>query len=198
MTDPIEITAEPVDETRCKFVLSRPVHDTQTRKYTSQDEAADVPVVQAVLSVPGVCEVVAAGNVLTAVKSEDSIPWRGLTPQVRYAVNSAAARLDTAQVVDTGETEDDDAIFEKVEALFRSQINPTVAQHGGKIELIDVQDATIVVRMMGGCQGCGMANVTLRQGIEASLKRFVPAVKEIKDITDHSSGTNPYFEAGTK
>ncbi len=93
---------------------------------------------------------------------------------------------------------DDDAIFDKVDALFESEINPAVAQHGGKIELIDVQDATIIVRMMGGCQGCGMASVTLRQGIEASLKRFVPAVKGIEDITDHSAGANPYIAAGTK
>ncbi len=93
---------------------------------------------------------------------------------------------------------DDDTIFEKVDALFESEINPAVAQHGGKIELIDVQDATIIVRMMGGCQGCGMATVTLRQGIEESLKRLVPDVKGIEDITDHSAGTNPYIAAGTK
>jgi Fe/S biogenesis protein NfuA len=61
---------------------------------------------------------------------------------------------------------------------------------------VDVQEATVVVRMMGGCQGCGMATVTLRQGIEAALRQAVPAVREVKDITDHASGRNPYYAPG--
>jgi Fe/S biogenesis protein NfuA len=73
-----------------------------------------------------------------------------------------------------------------------------VAQHGGRIDLVDVQDATIWVRLMGGCQGCGMANVTLRQGVEAAVKKLVPAVKGVKDITDHTSGSNPYFQQDSK
>ena len=88
---------------------------------------------------------------------------------------------------------DDDAIFQLVSDVFQREINPAVARHGGQVELIDVQDRTIVVRMKGGCQGCGMATVTLRQGIEASLKRLVPGLNGIRDITDHSAGTNPYY-----
>lgn len=71
-----------------------------------------------------------------------------------------------------------------------------VARHGGKVELLDVQDATVVVRMMGGCQGCGMATVTLRQGIETALRQAVPGVRGIRDITDHSAGKNPYYAQG--
>jgi Fe/S biogenesis protein NfuA len=88
---------------------------------------------------------------------------------------------------------DDDAMFQLVSEVFQEQINPMVAKHGGKVELLDVQDATVVVRMKGGCQGCGMATVTLRQGIEASLKRMLPGLKGIRDITDHGAGTNPYY-----
>lgn len=73
-----------------------------------------------------------------------------------------------------------------------------VARHGGKVELLDVQDATVVVRMMGGCQGCGMATVTLRQGIETALRQAVPGVRGIKDITDHASGKNPYYAQGVQ
>ena len=88
---------------------------------------------------------------------------------------------------------DDDAIFQFVTNVFRDQINPAVAKHGGKIELIDVQDRTVVVRMKGGCQGCGMATVTLRQGIEASLRKMIPGLAGIRDITDHTAGTKPYY-----
>ncbi len=91
----------------------------------------------------------------------------------------------------------DDGIYDVVDRLFRAEINPMVARHGGKVELVDVQDATVVVRLMGGCQGCGMATVTLRQGIETALRRALPAIRGLKDITDHGSGKNPYYAPGT-
>ena len=87
----------------------------------------------------------------------------------------------------------DDAIYQLVSQLFHDQVNPAVAKHGGQVELLDVQDRTVVVRMKGGCQGCGMATVTLRQGIEASLKKMIPGLAGIRDITDHSAGTKPYY-----
>lgn len=92
----------------------------------------------------------------------------------------------------------DDQLYETVDAIFREQINPAVAQHGGQIELIDVEEGLVILRMLGGCQGCGMANVTLRQGIDQSLKRSVPGYRGLKDITDHAAGTNPYYAAATK
>lgn len=98
----------------------------------------------------------------------------------------------------SGPPRGDDAIFDAVAELFQHQINPAVAQHGGKVELIDVQDGVVVLRMMGGCQGCGMANVTLRQGIETAIRRAIAGFAGLKDITDHAAGTNPYFQATTK
>jgi len=197
MPTPIEVIAEPVDDIRCKFMLNRAVHEPGVKQYTSAESAAESPVAQAVLEVPGISEVVVSGNVITVVKADAAMPWSVLEPQVRYAVNVGAERLE-ASAAEVGEAMDDDAIYDAVAEVFRTQINPAVAQHGGRIDLIDVQDATIIVRLMGGCQGCGMANVTLRQGVEAALKRLVPAVKGVKDVTDHTSGTNPYFQQGTK
>jgi Fe-S cluster biogenesis protein NfuA len=92
----------------------------------------------------------------------------------------------------------DDAMYEIVAEIFRGDINPMVARHGGRVDLVDVQDGTVVVRMMGGCQGCGMATVTLRQGIEAALRQALPTIQGIKDITDHAAGANPYYSAGTQ
>jgi Fe/S biogenesis protein NfuA len=92
----------------------------------------------------------------------------------------------------------DDEIYQTVVRIFHDEINPMIARHGGKVELVDVQDGTVVVRMMGGCHGCGMATVTLRQGIEAALRRALPAVRGIRDITDHASGRNPYYAPGTR
>lgn len=86
----------------------------------------------------------------------------------------------------------DEVTFNLVDQMFRTQINPALGSHGGAVELIDVQDGIVVVRMMGGCQGCGMAKITLRDGVEAALKQAIPAVKAVRDITDHSVGANPY------
>jgi len=90
---------------------------------------------------------------------------------------------------------DDDTMFEVVAEIFRGDINPMVARHGGRVDLVDVQDGTVVVRMMGGCQGCGMATVTLRQGIETALRRALPALHGIRDITDHAAGSTPYYKS---
>jgi Fe/S biogenesis protein NfuA len=74
-----------------------------------------------------------------------------------------------------------------------SDINPSLAGHGGHISLIEIIDDSIVVLQFGGgCHGCGMANVTLKQGIEKRLKEKFPQIVEIRDVTDHTTGTNPY------
>ncbi len=190
MTTPIDVTAQPIDDSRCEFVLSEPI--------AGEADSSDSPVAQAILKVPGICEVAIAGNVVTAVKDDESLPWRALEPQVRYAVNTAVAQMASPVGTAGSANVADDDMFDIVDQMFEREINPAVAQHGGKVELIDVQDKTVIVRMMGGCQGCGMADVTLRQGIESSLKRALPSLQGLKDITDHAAGTNPYFAAGSK
>jgi Fe/S biogenesis protein NfuA len=85
------------------------------------------------------------------------------------------------------------AIRDRVQELLDTAINPAVAGHGGFIELIDVQDTTVYIRMMGGCQGCGAADVTLKAGIERMIFEEVPEVTEVLDATDHASGSNPYY-----
>lgn len=195
-TAAVNVTAEPVDSYRCKFIVSHPVAGAGVRKYTSPEEAGDSHVAEAVLQVPAVCEVVVSGNVVTVVQ-DGSQPWSALEPQVAYAIQTAV-RADTADAPVVAGSPDDDTMFDLVSHMFGTQINPAVAQHGGKVELVDVQDGVVVVRMFGGCQGCGMANVTLRQGIEGLLRRAVQGFAGIKDITDHAAGANPYFAPGTK
>ena len=84
----------------------------------------------------------------------------------------------------------------RVQELIDSMINPAVAGHGGFVELVDVQDNRVYLQMGGGCQGCGAADVTLKQGIERLIKEEIPEVAEVLDATDHSAGTNPYYTPG--
>ena len=87
---------------------------------------------------------------------------------------------------------------QRVMQVIEQQVNPAIAMHGGSAELVAVEDATAYVRLGGGCVGCGMATVTLSQGIEVAITDAVPEVERVVDVTDHASGTNPYYEAAKK
>jgi Fe/S biogenesis protein NfuA len=65
-------------------------------------------------------------------------------------------------------------------------------------EVVAVEDNTVYVRLGGGCQGCGMAAVTLSQGIEETIRSNVPEITKVVDVTDHAEGTNPYYEQAKK
>ena len=83
-----------------------------------------------------------------------------------------------------------------VRSVLDERINPAVAAHGGHISLVDVQESVAYIRLEGGCQGCGMADVTLKQGVEVEIKRAVPAITRVLDVTDHAEGANPYYQPG--
>jgi Fe-S cluster biogenesis protein NfuA len=80
-----------------------------------------------------------------------------------------------------------------VQKILDTEINPAVASHGGWVELIDVKKNEVFIRMGGGCQGCGMADVTLKQGVEKTIRQQIPEIGAIMDTTDHASGRNPYY-----
>jgi Fe/S biogenesis protein NfuA len=86
----------------------------------------------------------------------------------------------------------------RVMAVLDRDVNPSIASHGGHAELAGVEGATAYLRLGGGCQGCGMATVTLSQGIEVAITEAVPEIERVVDVTDHASGTNPYFEQAKK
>lgn len=85
-------------------------------------------------------------------------------------------------------------LAERVQRVLDERINPGIASHGGRVSLVDIRDDVVYLRMGGGCQGCGMANVTLSQGIRRILKEAVPEIVAIEDVTDHAAGTNPYYD----
>ena len=86
----------------------------------------------------------------------------------------------------------------QVQDVLNHQINPMVASHGGFIEVVDVRETVVFVNMTGGCQGCGMASATLKQGVERVLRKELPQITEIYDNTDHASGANPYYAPSKK
>jgi Fe/S biogenesis protein NfuA len=91
----------------------------------------------------------------------------------------------------------DASLAERVRHVLDSEINPQIAAHGGRVSLVEVASGNIVVlKFGGGCHGCGMADVTLKQGIETTLRARLPEISQVRDATDHASGENPYFRDG--
>ena len=87
-----------------------------------------------------------------------------------------------------------DPVARAVQEVLDTQINPSVASHGGFVALLDVKDGTAFIALGGGCQGCGMADVTLREGVDVAIKNAVPEIHTVLDTTDHAAGENPYFQ----
>ena len=90
----------------------------------------------------------------------------------------------------------DGSIEEQVQEVLVKRINPSIAAHGGYAELVRVEGSTVIIKLGGGCQGCGMANATVTAGIEKTLTELLDGVDHVLDVTDHTSGENPYY-AGT-
>ncbi len=81
----------------------------------------------------------------------------------------------------------------RLQKLLDETVNPMVASHGGHIELVDYANRTAYIVMSGGCQGCSSSAATVKQGVEQAIFEAYPRVKHVVDMTDHQSGTNPYY-----
>ncbi|MBM3673617.1 MAG: hypothetical protein FJW88_01495 [Actinobacteria bacterium] len=91
-----------------------------------------------------------------------------------------------------------DPLVARVVAILEDEINPAIAAHGGFAQLVAVEETRAYLRMGGGCQGCGLAAVTLSQGIEVAILEGVPEITEVIDVTDHAAGADPYYSGSKK
>ncbi|HUG40341.1 MAG TPA: NifU family protein [Longimicrobiales bacterium] len=94
-----------------------------------------------------------------------------------------------------GESAPTGPLAERVRQVLETRVNPAVASHGGEITLVDVDGDVVYLELGGGCQGCGMARVTLKQGVEKMLREAIPEIRGIVDVTDHAAGASPYYAA---
>ncbi len=84
-------------------------------------------------------------------------------------------------------------MLRKLELLFDEQVRPALAAHGGNVEIVDLDNDKLFVRLSGGCQGCSSSKATLKDGIQTLVKQNFPMISEVIDLTDHVSGENPYM-----
>ena len=190
----VKITAEPVDEAVCRFTVNLPVYPGGSATFEGAEKAPLSPLATAIFEIEPITEVRLAGNIVTVTK-DGIADWAPIARQVGAAIRAQLAS-DTPAVSPeyAASLPSDVDIKQRVQELFDAEINPAVAQHGGWIDLIDVQGANVYVRMGGGCQGCGAADVTLKQGVERAIRRVVPDIGEVFDTTDHAGGANPYYQ----
>ncbi|HEY6332025.1 MAG TPA: NifU family protein [Blastocatellia bacterium] len=188
--DQIRITAtvDQNDPAVCHFVVDRPIH-SGSASFDGKKAAAETPLADKLFSVGGISKVELADNVATLTK-EVPDAWNVIGKRIGSAIRTF---LQPPPDIPADQLLPDEVVKEKVQRLLTEQINPGVASHGGFVELIDVQNNNVYLKMGGGCQGCGAADITLKMGIERMIRDEVPQIYQVLDVTDHASGQNPYY-----
>ncbi|MBO0334071.1 NifU family protein [Sneathiella sp. CAU 1612] len=125
----------------------------------------------------------------TQIKIENTL--KHYVPEIHRVRFERMVEEEAASATDRPGLQTEEA--DQIRVLLETRINPAIAAHGGYITLIDIKDNTAFVEMAGGCQGCGMADATLKQGVEVEIKSAVPAIERVLDVTDHAGGANPYY-----
>jgi len=194
----ISITGEPITDAKCRFTVDRPVYPEKAFHFANAERAKGSPLGELIFAVPGVNTVQVSHNQITVTK-HGSAEWPVIGRQIGDAIRAFVASGELAVSDELRQSiPSTDEIRAKVEAVLQSEINPSVAQHGGQIRLIEVKENVVFIQMGGGCQGCGQADVTLKYGIEVAIRDAVPEVGDILDVTDHASGRNPYYTPSKK
>lgn len=129
-----------------------------------------------------------AGGLQVFIDGDSAPKLSGATLDFVEGVYQSGFKIDNPNALWT------DPKARAVQEVIDTKINPGVASHGGYVTLLDVKDDIAYVALGGGCQGCGMASVTLKQGIEVLIREAVPEIKQVMDTTDHAGGTNPYYQ----
>jgi Fe-S cluster biogenesis protein NfuA len=196
MRDNIDIKSE-VDKRNpaiCRFTVNRTLH-IGTATFDSRAEAQQSILVQKLFGLEEVTRVQLIGHLLVVTKTGER-SWLEITEHIKSILE---AYLISGLALSEEQVEDRMMLMgrgtkEKIQYLLAHKINPGVAAHAGFVELVEVKDNNVYIRLGGGCQGCGAADFTLRQGIEAIIRKEVPEIVQVLDVTDHAAGMNPYYQ----
>jgi Fe-S cluster biogenesis protein NfuA len=196
MQEIVNISSEidPHNPDVCRFTSERTLH-IGTKTVCNMNDAEGIPLAQELMRLPDIARLQLIGHLLVVTKKSAS-DWKKITLEVEeilaaFLVSALALRPEDVldQMMLLGRSTRD-----KVQYLIDTQINPGVAAHGGAVQVIDVTDGILYLQLHGGCQGCGAADFTLKQGIEQIVRKTIPEIKSIVDVTNHSAGLNPYYK----
>jgi Fe/S biogenesis protein NfuA len=211
----MDATTDPVltitDEARAKIIEVRAAEENPAElalfvEISGQQDGAHTYAMELrPLAEAGAADVVQSHDDLSVVLGADSVDaLRGATldfggaGMVMQNPNRPAPPSVAPPWSPDADTELTSHVSRSVVAILDEQINPAIAAHGGRADLVAVEGTIAYLVLSGGCQGCGLAAVTLSQGIEVAILDGVPEIQEVVDVTDHASGVNPYFESAKK
>ena len=194
----ISITGEPITDASCRFTVDRPVFPDKSFAFLSKEAADGSPLAKRLFEINGITRVLISHDQITVNKAAQA-DWPEIGKSIGAAIRAHIATDDLA-VSDAAwdNVPSSEEIRERVQQVLDTEINPSVAEHGGVVRLIDVKENQVFIQMGGGCQGCGQADVTLKFGIENSIRAAVPGVGDILDVTDHAAGRNPFYTPSKK
>jgi len=189
----IRAQASAGDPNAMAFRLDAPVQPGRSGRLEPANAA---PLARALFALEGLTQAEVRDATIWIRKTADA-DWAALKPAIAAAVRDVLDQtpypLGEDDTTGGPDADPDTALLREVEALLDRQVNPAVAAHGGHIAVERVEGSTVYLRMSGGCQGCAASAATLREGVERMLRAALPQIGEIKDLTDHEAGSNPYY-----
>jgi Fe-S cluster biogenesis protein NfuA len=196
----LRITATPsmMHPEQCTFQSSEALFPNGSAYFPGREQSQGSPLVERLFDIDGVSGVLVNHDVVRVSLSGDS-DWESKIPMVGMAIRDAlAAGTPPISEAVSESLLAPEEIRRRVQQVLDTIINPAVASHGGVITLLDVNNNAVYLEFGGGCQGCGMVSVTLKYGVERTIRDEVPEVGEILDTTDHAAGRNPYYAPSSK
>jgi Fe-S cluster biogenesis protein NfuA len=180
---------------QCLFMVNRPLFSGHSWWFPNFESAEGSPLAERLFSLDDVESVLVHESTLTITRKDKNIyDWKPFASEIGANLRDLLEE-EGPLILDKiiNEMPSQDVIQEGIQKAINEEVNPGVAGHGGLITLQNIKGNTITIQMGGGCQGCSSADLTLKQGIHSSFRKFVPQIGAIFDETDHAAGLNPYF-----
>tara|TARA_X000000950_G_scaffold284265_1_gene386999 strand:+ start:250 stop:879 length:630 start_codon:yes stop_codon:yes gene_type:complete len=208
MNKKLEILATPFDDpSLCRFTLGVEKLSTTTAVLKNKNDCIGVSYLESLLNLKSVVEITLENNYLIVKKDSDSgITWRQLGPEVGKIIRGAfsdGTLLQSSFLKEVVENSKNDELvnkefFEtelgkKITRVLEMKVSPSLGAHGGSVTPVDFDQGVLFLKFSGGCQGCSQVSVTVRDGILKILQSEFTEIKDVRDVTDHEKGNNPYF-----
>ena len=215
-TDDVRITAEPLDAARCRFDVDRPVYPGRWVYFSDPEGASTSSLASRLFALEGVTAVLVSHDSVTVTRtpptglpvvsgairtvrrllgdrSAGSESWPSLGRKVGAALRAhLASGLPAVPEPSPVPVPTEAELRSRVERVLAEDVNPVIAGHGGGVNVLDLKDNVVYLQMWGGCQGCGLADMTLKHGVEGVLREAIPELGAIIDLTDHAAGRKPF------